>query len=153
MAPRERRRRTEPLTAKDTRDAPKGKGRPSTALIVDDNPDVREMLRISLSLDGWAVVEATSGEEAIEQWRTSRPDIVLLDHQMSGMNGLECAAKLRELADGARIVLFTAHLDEATTEEARRLRILPMRKGDHKRLQEILTVLAEQLRESHASVS
>lgn len=111
------------------------------------------MLRISLSLDGWAVVEATSGEEAIELWRTSQPDIVLLDHQMRGMNGLECAAKLRELADDSKIVLFTAHLDETTTEEARRLRILPMRKEDQKRLHEILTVLAEQLRDAHASVS
>lgn len=122
------------------------------ALVVDDNADVREMLRIRLSLDGWSVVEATSGEEAIEQWRTSQPDIVLLDHQMRSMNGLECAATLRELSDGARIVLFAGHLDAAMTEEARRLRILPMRKDDQKRLHELLTVLAEQLRESHTSV-
>lgn len=111
------------------------------------------MLRISLSLDGWTVVEATSGDEGIAQWRTTQPDIVLLDHQMPGMNGLECAATLRELSDDVRIVLFTGHLDAVTSDQARRLRILPMRKEDQKRLHELLTVLADQLRQAQPSVS
>ena len=123
------------------------------ALVVDDNDDVREMLRLSLSLAGWEILQASSGDEALVEWRASRPDVVLLDQQMKGMSGLECAAAIRELSGDARIIMFTGFLDAATTDEARRLRILPLKKDDQARLHELMNVLAGQLRESRTSVS
>jgi CheY-like chemotaxis protein len=90
-------------------------------LIVDDEDDIRALLRIVLS-DGsgqWDVVgEATDGDEAIELWRTRRPDAVLLDQRMPGPSGLEVAETM--LAEDASqvIVLFSAYLTDTMRERA-----------------------------------
>lgn len=135
------RKRGKPLTAMSTDTSDRG----PVALIVDDEPDIREMLRVSLELKGWTVIQAATGQEAIDRWLESPPDVVVLDHQMPAMSGLECAAKLRELSPDSRIIMFSAYLNPDATEEARRLRILPLRKTDHERLQDLLDLLAEQL--------
>ena len=156
-----RRRRTRPLEATEVSraKAPRRRAKPSApeerglvALVVDDEEDVREWLRLSLSLEGWTVEEATSGAEAIEMWRATMPDVVLLDQRLRGMSGLECAAQLRLLSGDTRIILVTAHLDEWATKEARRLRLLPLEKADSERLFQLLTVLAEQVRTSRSRV-
>jgi CheY-like chemotaxis protein len=120
-------------------------------LVVDDDPAIREMLRVSLGLEGWAVEEATSGEEALEEWERTKPDVVVLDHRLPGMSGLECAAKLRAVSPDTRVILVTGHLDAIVTAEARRLRVLPLPKTDRARLFELLAVLADQVRSSPAS--
>jgi len=115
-------------------------------MVVDDETVMRESLHRALTLEGWIVVEAASGEAALELVTRIAPDVVLLDQRLLGMSGLECAAKLRELSGDTRIILFSAYLDDATMKEARQLRLLPLDKTDHRRLKDLLTVLANQVR-------
>lgn len=142
-----RRRRLRPLAAVDSRVS----DIVPVVLVADDDPAVREMLRVSLGLEGWAVEEARSGEEAIEEWVRTAPDLVLLDHRLPGMSGLECAAQLRLHSPDTRIILLSAHLDADAVQEARRLRVLPLPKSDRARLFELLAVLADQVRGTASS--
>jgi CheY-like chemotaxis protein len=147
------RRRRAPLS---TEDAPKkpapADGQAPVVLVVDDEPSVREMLRVNLTLEGWTVEQAATGEEAIEQWKKTTPAVVLLDQNLKTMSGLECASRLRILSDDTRIILFSGYLDAEASREARRLRVLPMPKADQSRLLELLAVLAEQVGPPSAGV-
>jgi CheY-like chemotaxis protein len=75
-------------------------------LIVDDDPDWREFLRICLEDLGYDSAEASSGEEALERLEQEQFDILLLDLNMPGMNGLEVAERLG--GHGPRVVLLTS---------------------------------------------
>jgi len=61
----------------------------STVLIVDDSPTMREMVSEQLKRDGFMVIEAVDGEEAIEKLKLSRPDLVITDIVMPRKNGYE----------------------------------------------------------------
>jgi adenylate cyclase len=65
-------------------------------LVVDDTPNNVKLLRDLLTMKGYAVVGASSGPEALEQIDKERPDLVLLDVMMPGMNGYEVCRHLRE---------------------------------------------------------
>jgi two-component system phosphate regulon response regulator PhoB len=64
-------------------------------LLAEDDPDVRELIERKLALDGMDVVSVADGLSALTAARTSRPDLVLLDVMMPGMNGLELCEALR----------------------------------------------------------
>jgi CheY-like chemotaxis protein len=66
-----------------------------TVLVVDDEPDMRFLLRTTLELAGYGVVEAAHGEEALEQVRHSPPQLVVTDQMMPRMNGGELIERLR----------------------------------------------------------
>ncbi|MBS1839824.1 MAG: response regulator transcription factor [Acidobacteria bacterium] len=68
-------------------------------LIVDDAQQVRRVLRTALSADGYTIFEAGTGDEALEMFRTSPPDAILLDVNMPGMSGLETCQELRRHSD------------------------------------------------------
>lgn len=83
-------------------------------VVADDNDDLREMLRILLDIEGIDVVgEAANGSDAIDLARELAPDVVLVDHHMTGMNGVEAAARLRSLDPDLRIILFTGTDDSS----------------------------------------
>ena len=65
-------------------------------LVVDDEPTVRGFVRYSLRGANFEVIEATSGNDALALIRSSRPDIVLLDIRMPGMDGVEVLRHLRK---------------------------------------------------------
>ena len=80
-------------------------------LYVDDEPDIREVAELSLGLDpGLEVRTCSSGPEAIEEAAVWRPDLILLDVMMPGMDGPTVFARLKEGGDVARIpvVFITA---------------------------------------------
>ncbi len=80
-------------------------------MLVDDDPDVRELATISLEdLGGCAIVACGSGEEAVRRVRDVRPDIILLDAMMPGMDGPTTLCKLRAdpAAAGIPVVFLTA---------------------------------------------
>jgi two-component system cell cycle response regulator DivK len=64
-------------------------------LIADDRPGSRELLRLVLERAGYEVLEAEDGNRALEQVRAARPDMVLLDLQMPGLDGYQTLAALR----------------------------------------------------------
>ncbi len=76
-----------------------------TILVVDDEPQIRRVMRTTLSSNGYSVVEAKSGEEALEMMRKERPELVLLDVNMPGMGGLETCREIRDQSDVAIIML------------------------------------------------
>ena len=80
-------------------------------LIVDDSDLVRQSLRTVLQANPeWEVSgEASNGADALEQFKDSRPNIVIVDFQMPGINGIETARRMMEIAPAVPIVLFTQH--------------------------------------------
>lgn len=89
-------------------------------LIVDDSTPVRRALRTCLELTpDWEVCgEAESGQAGIEMVRSSKPDVVLLDYAMPGMNGLEAARQIAADAPGSVMLLFTMYASEQLSELA-----------------------------------
>jgi DNA-binding response OmpR family regulator len=79
----------------------------SSILVVDDDRNIRELLRLYLERDGHAVSEAGDGTSAIELATTRRFDLVLLDIMLPGIDGLEVCRRLRTLGD-MPITLLTA---------------------------------------------
>ena len=78
-------------------------------LVVDDEPNMRLLIKEELEEMGFEVEEASNGEEAIEKFQKGNFDLVTLDIEMPGMNGLEVAGKIREFKKNARIILLSAY--------------------------------------------
>jgi len=88
-------------------------------LIVDDEPMTRDGLRIALSTgEGVEVVEASSGEEALEAAPKLRPDLVLAEVRLPGMNGIELTGALRELVPDAKVIVFARDESRASVSAA-----------------------------------
>jgi DNA-binding NarL/FixJ family response regulator len=86
---------------------------PITCLIADDHEVVREGLRLALSRTPHirVVGEAADGEAAVALADRRRPDIVIMDVRMGGMDGFEAATKIRDGASNAAVLFFTAHAE------------------------------------------
>jgi DNA-binding NtrC family response regulator len=80
----------------------------ATILVVDDEQFIRLALRDSLEADGYAVVEAASGREAMEQFEPG-VDLVLLDHRLPDVDGLELLRRMRASDPDAPVIMLTAH--------------------------------------------
>jgi two-component system KDP operon response regulator KdpE len=74
-------------------------------LVVDDEPQIRRVLRSTLSSQGYVITDAKSGEDALESFRKERPDLVLLDVNMPGMGGIEACREIRQISDAPIIML------------------------------------------------
>src|SRR5262245_24640246 len=74
-------------------------------LIVDDDPQIRRVMLMTLTGQGYEAVDARSGEEALEKLRQTRVDLVLLDMNMPGMTGLETCRLIRAQSEVAIIML------------------------------------------------
>jgi two-component system, OmpR family, KDP operon response regulator KdpE len=81
-------------------------------LIVDDEPQIRRILRTTLIGAGYEVDDARTGDEAFEKVSRFRPDLILLDINMPGMNGLELCRELRANVEVA-IIMLTVRNEEA----------------------------------------
>jgi two-component system KDP operon response regulator KdpE len=67
----------------------------ATILVADDEPQIRRVLRATLSAEGYTIVEARDGQEALEKLRGERPDLVLMDVNMPILDGLEACREIR----------------------------------------------------------
>lgn len=78
-------------------------------LCVDDHPIVREgiALIVQLESDMQVVAQASTGEEAVEAFRSARPDVTLMDLNMPGAGGVEAIRRIRSMQDEARIIVLT----------------------------------------------
>jgi two-component system KDP operon response regulator KdpE len=86
-------------------------------LVVDDEPQIRRIMRTTLTSAGYEVEDAKTGEEALEKIRLYRPDLVLLDINMPGMGGLAACRAIRADPNVA-IIMLTVHNTEAAKVEA-----------------------------------
>ena len=111
-------------------------------LVVDDESDMRLLVQeiIDRANEGLHVVgQAGSGEEAIDVWRETGADIILLDQRMPGMTGLEAAEQILSEQPEQHIILFSAFLDNATVRRASELGIRAcLAKSDLSRIPEAL---------------
>ena len=108
-------------------------GRP-VALVVDRDPEVRATLQVSLELRGWSASTAETLAEGVALAGSQHPDLVVVDGDLPDGSGWELAEHLREDAQPACILLFSAATDQTTGEEARRLHVYPMSKVDQQSL-------------------
>ena len=85
-----------------------------TVLIVEDEPDIAELLVYNLERDGFVVAVASSGEQGLEQVERFKPDLVVLDVMLPGINGLDVCRTLRASEHGRSlpIIMLTARTDE-----------------------------------------
>ncbi len=85
-----------------------------TILVVEDEKDIRELVRFHLAQEGYAVREADSGESALAQVATERPALVVLDIMLPGTDGLEVCRRLRsaEATHNIPIIMLTARAGE-----------------------------------------
>ena len=91
--------------------------RRGTILVVDDEHDVLEMIEIGLGLDGYRVLSAESGEQAIEAVTHHQIDLVISDLRMPGMDGVEAIARMREIAPHIPVIVVTGYLAPGAIDE------------------------------------
>lgn len=79
-------------------------------LLIEDEPNIAEAIRFLLTRDGWQVSHLTDGADAVARVRALRPDLVILDHMLPGLSGLEILAGLRADPDlaGLKVLMLTA---------------------------------------------
>ena len=90
-------------------------------LVVDDDPNVQEILREFLSAKGYEVITAGDGAEGLRRVKEERPHLILLDVRMPKMDGLEVLRQLREIDQTVGVIMVTAVNEEETGRQAMEL--------------------------------
>jgi two-component system KDP operon response regulator KdpE len=85
-------------------------------LVIDDDPQIRRVMKVMLTGETYEVVEARSGEAALLKFREYLPDLVLLDLNMPGMGGLETCRSIREASE-VPIIIVTVRREESEKVE------------------------------------
>ena len=98
------------LTARDTR-----------ILVIDDNPNVVDMISTFLREEGYGVLGALTSDDGLKLAILARPELVLLDIGLPGTNGLELLMRIRLMNPSARVIMVTGNTDPALAREAFRL--------------------------------
>ncbi|HYC72320.1 MAG TPA: response regulator [Opitutaceae bacterium] len=100
-------------------------GRRLRVLYAEDVPELRELITLLLGTTGHSVDTAADGQAALRRIFTASQayDVVITDHHMPGMNGLELVQQLRELAFPGKIVVFSSELNRDVHERYVRLRV------------------------------
>ncbi len=88
-----------------------------TILIADDEPDILEIINFNLSAEGYRVITAANGNQALESAKLHKPDLIMLDIMMPGKTGLEVCKHLRSLDEFKNtIIIFLTALNDEKTE-------------------------------------
>jgi excisionase family DNA binding protein len=89
-------------------------------LIVDDDPRIREFVRVNLEMDGFAVREAGNAEEGLAALEAEPPDLILLDVMMPKVDGWEMLQRVRERhgVDSIQVIMFSGQVEENGTDQA-----------------------------------
>jgi DNA-binding response OmpR family regulator len=86
-------------------------GRRELILVVDDEPRMTKFIRMNLELEGYRVIEAHNGLEALEKARTNLPDLIILDVMMPELDGFDTLEMLREVSS-VPVIMLTVRADE-----------------------------------------
>jgi excisionase family DNA binding protein len=100
-----------------------GPGKPARGplvLVVDDDPQVREVVRVNLEIEGYAVAEAGDAEEGLKAVEADAPDLILLDVMMPQVDGWEMLRRVQERhgIGSIPVVMFSGQLEGAAQHEA-----------------------------------
>jgi len=87
-------------------------------LLIDDEPDILRVLSMSLKADGYQVVSAPNGAEGIAIFEKEKPDIVITDIKMPGMDGIEVLKRVKALNADTEVIIITGHGDIENAIEA-----------------------------------
>lgn len=78
-------------------------------LIAEDDENLRLLYRESFSEEGFDVLLAKDGHEAVQQAKNKRPDVIVMDIRMPGLNGLEAMNQIKEYSKGIPVIINTAY--------------------------------------------
>jgi excisionase family DNA binding protein len=115
-----RRYRRRDLEAFLDRSGPGGRSTGPLVLVVDDDPSLREFVRLNLELEGYSVREAGSAEEALNAIDDQAPALVLLDVVMPGVDGWQMLQRMQERYGSIPVIMFSGKVDESTPGDAER---------------------------------
>jgi CheY-like chemotaxis protein len=110
-------------------------------LICDDDLAVGNLLRSIYSGGGWQVDVVTSGQDCIAMVASSPPDVIVLDHMMPGLTGIDTARILRDGGFRKPIVLFSAYLGPDLEDAVGELDLMPVSKIDTQAVVRIIDAL------------
>jgi excisionase family DNA binding protein len=115
-----RRYRRSDLDAFLERSGPGKPARGPLVLVVDDDPQVREIVRVNLEIEGYAVVEAGDADEGLKAVEADAPDLILLDVMMPQVDGWEMLRRVQERhgIGSIPVVMFSGQLEGAAQHEA-----------------------------------
>jgi len=92
-----------------------------TILVVDDQKEICDIFQDALTQEGYEVLTATNGAEAVSLGEQNRPDLAILDIKMPEMDGIEVLQKLREVRGDVEVIMLTGYGTLMTAKEAMRL--------------------------------
>lgn len=115
-------------------------------LVCDDDEAVGKLLHAIYTREGWVVDVVTTGRDCIASVATAPPDVIVLDHMMPGLTGLETAQVLRNDGFTNPIVLFSAYLGPDLDANARELDLIPISKIDTRAVVRVVDVLGRRIR-------
>ena len=99
----------------------------ASVLIVDDDIGILETLQYLLLNEGHHVTAARDGQDAINQYKETKPDIVLMDIKMPVMNGFDAFFKIKEFDENANVVLTSSYaIDNEEYQHAKKLGLVDM---------------------------
>ena len=90
--------------------------RATLVMVVDDEPSMCDILQRILTKDGYKVITASDGKRALKLAKEKKPDVILLDLMLPGMNGREVCRRIRELSTKTQIIYFTAKIEQDPTK-------------------------------------
>jgi len=90
-------------------------------LLVDDDENFKQLLEYNLSKEGYSIMKASNGEDALSMIEKHAPDIILLDLKMKGMGGMETLNKIKEFDRNLPVIMITGHGDTETAVTAMKL--------------------------------
>jgi excisionase family DNA binding protein len=115
-----RRYRRRDLEAFLDRSGPGGRSAGPLVLVVDDDPSLREFVRINLELEGYTVREAGGAEEALTAIDDQAPALVLLDVVMPGVDGWQMLQRMQERYGSIPVIMFSGKVEESSPGDAER---------------------------------
>jgi excisionase family DNA binding protein len=113
-----RRYRRRDLEAFLDRSGPGGHTSGPLVLVVDDDPRLREYMRVNLEMEGYTVREAASADEALQVLEDGAPDLVLLDVVMPGIDGWQMLQRMQERHGSVPVIMFSGQVDERSAGQA-----------------------------------
>jgi excisionase family DNA binding protein len=100
------------------RSGPGPRGGGPLVLVVDDDPKLREFMRVNLEMEGYTVREASSADEALDALDDQAPQLVLLDVVMPGVDGWQMLQRMQERHGSIPVIMFSGKVDDQSAADA-----------------------------------